>query len=393
MMAESITANDFFSQLTALKQTRFSGQFLLRGSSSSEWIIFLFLGRVIYASGGHHPVRRWLRQLKIHCPQTDIHQLKLSAILSGSLATTSESYWECQFLNAGVEQQQITREQIGKMIGSIVTEVLFDITQTVNLTYQVKPENITLPQLVLLDSGQLLAEVQQVWQTWQKAKIADCSPNKSPIINQSEQLQQQVSPAVYQNLIKLLDGQRTLRDLAVVMNREVKDVICSLLPYIQTGLVELIDIPDLPPPNAPATPATPPPPTTSTPAKGPLIACVDDSPLVCQSLEQILTSNGYQFLALQDSLRAIAALLSRKPDLIFLDLVMPNTNGYEICSQLRKVSAFRNTPIIILTGNDGIIDRVRAKIVGASDFLSKPVDAQTVLSVTSKHLNNPSPVE
>jgi chemotaxis family two-component system response regulator PixG len=83
-------------------------------------------------------------------------------------------------------------------------------------------------------------------------------------------------------------------------------------------------------------------------------------------------------------------LLSRKPDLIFLDLVMPNTNGYEICSQLRKVSAFRITPIIILTGNDGIIDRVRAKIVGASDFLSKPVDAETVLAVTSKHLNSNS---
>ena len=115
---------------------------------------------------------------------------------------------------------------------------------------------------------------------------------------------------------------------------------------------------------------------------------MDDSPLVCQSLEQILTSNGYQFIAIQDSLRAIAGLLPRKPDLVFLDLVMPNTNGYEICSQLRKISAFRTTPIIILTGNDGIIDRVRAKIVGASDFLSKPVDAEIVLSITAKHLNS-----
>ena len=53
-------------------------------------------------------------------------------------------------------------------------------------------------------------------------------------------------------------------------------------------------------------------------------------------------------------LRAIAMLLSRKPDLIFLDLVMPDTNGYEICGQLRKLTYFRQTPIIILTGNDGI---------------------------------------
>jgi chemotaxis family two-component system response regulator PixG len=325
----------------------------------------------------------------LHCPQVDIQQLKLSAVLSSSALNSSENCWECQLLNAGIEKQQITREQAGKMIAAIVAEVMFDITQATHLTYQSKPDNVTLPQLALLDPGQLLSEVQQVWQLWQKAQIADRSPNKAAVINQPEQLQQQVSPAVYQNLTKLLDGQRTLRDLSVVMNRDVKDVVCSLLPYIQAGLVELIDIPDLAPPVAPTAPATPP----STTSGGSLIACIDDSPLVCQSMEQILTANGYRFFAVQDSLRAIAGLLSRKPDLIFLDLVMPNTNGYEICSQLRKVSAFRITPIIILTGNDGIIDRVRAKIVGASDFLSKPVDAETVLSVTAKHLNSNSLVE
>jgi chemotaxis family two-component system response regulator PixG len=389
MMAEPIASNDFVSQLTALKQDRFSGQLLLKSSLGQEWLMYFFLGRILYASGGSQPVRRWLRYLRLHCPQVDIQQLKLSAVLSSSALNSSENCWECQLLNAGIEKQQITREQAGKMIAAIVAEVMFDITQATHLTYQSKPDNVTLPQLALLDPGQLLSEVQQVWQLWQKAQIADRSPNKAAVINQPEQLQQQVSPAVYQNLTKLLDGQRTLRDLSVVMNRDVKDVVCSLLPYIQAGLVELIDIPDLAPPVAPTAPATPP----STTSGGSLIACIDDSPLVCQSMEQILTANGYRFFAVQDSLRAIAGLLSRKPDLIFLDLVMPNTNGYEICSQLRKVSAFRITPIIILTGNDGIIDRVRAKIVGASDFLSKPVDAETVLSVTAKHLNSNSLVE
>ncbi len=386
MMAEPLATNDFISQIAALKQDRFTGQFLLKGPGNQEWIIYLFLGRILYATGGNHPVRRWLRQLKINCPQIDLQQLKLSAILSNSSATSE--CWECQLLYAGVEQQQITREQAGKMIAAIVAEVLFDVTQAIQVNYYLKPENTSLPQLVLLDPGQLLTEVQQIWQSWQKANIADRSPNKALVINQREQLQQQVSPAVYQNLTKLLDGQRTLRDLAVVMNREVKDVTCSLLPYIQAGLVELINIPDLAAPISAKSPTAPPGSTAA--ASGPLIACVDDSPLVCQSMEQILTSNGYQFVAIQDSLRAIAGLLTRKPDVIFLDLVMPNTNGYEICSQLRKVSAFRTTPIIILTGNDGIIDRVRAKIVGASDFLSKPVDAETVLSITHKYLNSNS---
>ncbi|HEY9599300.1 MAG TPA: response regulator, partial [Cyanophyceae cyanobacterium] len=100
----------------------------------------------------------------------------------------------------------------------------------------------------------------------------------------------------------------------------------------------------------------------------------------------LLTAAGYRFVGVQDGLRAIATILVRKPDAIFLDLVMPNTNGYEICGQLRKLPSFKNTPILILTGNDGIVDRVRAKLVGASDFLNKPVDAGVVLSVLRKHL-------
>jgi len=385
-MAETITNTGFISKFTTLKQDRFSGHLLVKKANGEEWDICLFLGRILYANGGEHTVRRWIRNFKHHCPEIDVHQLK-NAILSNSSAATFWRCWEYQLLVAGLEQQQISREQAVKIIGSIVTEVLFDVTQAMYLTYQVKPENVSMPQLVLLDPEQLLTEVKQVWQVWQQAKMTDCYPNRAPVINQPEQLQQQVSLTVYQNLTKLLDGQRTLRDLALAMNRDVKEVTYSLLPYIQAGLVELIEIPDLATPVTPPSPVTPTPPSPAA-SKGPLIACVDDSPLVGQSLEQILTTGSYQFLAVQDSLRAIAALLTHKPDLIFLDLVMPNTNGYEICSQLRKVSAFRNTPIIILTGNDGIIDRVRAKIVGATDFLSKPVDAKTVLEVANKYLNN-----
>ena len=382
MTVETNTATDFISKLNALKQERFSGQLLVKDPFDQEWIFYLFLGRILYATGGEHPVRRWQRNLTTHCPKIDLHQLKSDDTSSSSTATFNIS-WEYQLLFTGLKQRQINREQAAKIIAAIVAEVLFDVTQAMEVTFQAKPENYSFPQLVLLDPEQIITEVQQVWQAWQQAKIAERSPNRAPLIKQPEQLQLQTSASVYQVLTKLLDGQSTLRDLGVKMKRKVVEVTCSLLPYIRGGLVELVAIPDLPIPTAPP-PATPPP---EEPQLGPLVACVDDSPLVCQSMEKILTTEGYQFLGIQDSLRAIATLLTRKPDLIFLDLVMPNTNGYEICTQLRKVSAFRHTPIIILTGNDGIIDRVRAKVVGSSGFLSKPVNAETVLTVARAHLN------
>lgn len=383
MTVETTTNTDAISELTALKQARFSGQLLVKSPSGQEWIFFLFLGRILYATGGTNPVRRWQRNLLANCPKIALEQLKPPNISSSS-GTAFNITWEYQLLYSGVEQRQIPREQAAKIIGTIVAEVLFDVTQANEVNFEVKPENYSFPQLVLLDPSQIITEIQQIWQTWQKAKIADYSPNRAPVIRQPEQLQQKTSASVYQVLTKLLDGKSTLRDLSVKMKQDVVKVTCSLLPYIQSRLVELIEVPDLPAPIAPKPPVTPPPEATL----GPLVACVDDSPLVCQSMEKILTSGGYRFLGVQDSLRAIATLLTRKPDLIFLDLVMPNTNGYEICTQLRKVSTFRHTPIIILTGNDGIIDRVRAKVVGSSGFLSKPVNAETVLSVARHHLNN-----
>lgn len=381
-----ISSSDFLNQFTALKQDQFSGQVLVKGPMEQKWIFYMFLGRILYATGGIHPVKRWRRNLITHCPQLDLDKLSFSP--ANSSIDSFDICWEYQLLHLWTEQQKISRDQAAKVVMSIVSEVLFDITQAMQVTYHFKPESLSLSQLVLVNSEQLIAEVKRFWVAWCEAKIADRSPNRAPIIKQAEQLQGRTSASLYQVLTTLLDGQSTLRDLAVKMKRDVVAVTQSLLPYVQAGLVELIDIPDLAAPVAPVSPGKLPTPPVA--PQAPLIACVDDSPSVCQSMERILTGAGYQFVPVQDSLRAIATLLIRKPDLIFLDLVMPNTNGYEICTQLRKVSTFRNTPIIILTGNDGIIDRVRAKLVKASGFLSKPINAEVVVETVRQYLNDSS---
>jgi chemotaxis family two-component system response regulator PixG len=267
------------------------------------------------------------------------------------------------------------------MIRDSVTEVLFDIMQAGEKRYQAQPENSLPLQLLLIDVEQAFTTAQNLWQSWQAANLTHLSPNKAPMLKRPELLQQQTSTLTYQKLSALLDGQCTLRDLAVQMKRLVSDITPSLLTYIQAGIVELVDIPDLPEPKFSALPATP----IQSALLKPVIACIDDSPIICQTLEYIITQAGYQCLAIQDPLRAISTLLSSKPDLIFLDLVMPNVNGYEICTSLRKISAFHDTPIVILSGN--IIDRVRARVVGASDCLDKPVNSEAVLKLISKYLS------
>ncbi|NET48410.1 MAG: response regulator, partial [Merismopedia sp. SIO2A8] len=119
----------------------------------------------------------------------------------------------------------------------------------------------------------------------------------------------------------------------------------------------------------------------------PLILVVDDSPSICQILKKILTENGYRFIAVQNSFQALPMILKHKPDLVLLDLAMPVANGYEVCAQIRRVSTFQSLPIVIVSGNDGMVDRVRARLVGATGFLSKPFRPQEVLETAGQYLN------
>lgn len=381
----------------SLKQSRFTGQLALTGPKGEKWFFYFYLSRLIYATGGVHPVRRWRRNLITHCPQIASQPSTIQVDLANIAPEKLRVCWEYELMCLWVEQQKISREQAAKMIRGAIVEILFDITQGTAVSCELRPNIVLQPRLVLIDAEQAIAESQQLWNAWQEAKIADRSPNLAPVIRHPEQLQQKTNPQVYQTLSQLLDGQQSLRDLSIRMKRHVLPVIGSLLPYLQTGLIELVSIPDVASPIAPPT-------TTGTGNTGittqgstsavPLIACVDDSPLMCQTMEKILTAANYQFVGINDPLRAIAILLARKPDLIFLDLVMPNANGYEICGQLRRLSFFKDTPIVILTGNDGIVDRVRAKMVGSTDFVSKPVEPEVVVGIIRKYLrqgNSPQP--
>jgi chemotaxis family two-component system response regulator PixG len=105
-------------------------------------------------------------------------------------------------------------------------------------------------------------------------------------------------------------------------------------------------------------------------------------------LKEILTTAGYRFLAIAREVETLPMLLQHGPDLVFLDLVMPIANGYEICAQIRRIERFKETPIVILTGKDGLGDRMRAKMVGATNFLTKPIDANKVLNLIREHLNS-----
>lgn len=112
---------------------------------------------------------------------------------------------------------------------------------------------------------------------------------------------------------------------------------------------------------------------------------IDDNPTDSQVMADIIKKAGYSYANISDSLQALPQLLELKPQLIFIDLVMPMANGYELCAQIRRISVFKKTPLIIVTNNNGIADRLRSKLVGAHDFLHKPIREKRVLQVLQKY--------
>lgn len=374
---------EHFQFLRDLKPLQFSGQLEWSDEVGQKWVFHLLKGSLVYATGGVHPMRRWRRNLAMHCPRLPTHRLGWQADLASAGTAASTIGWEYTLLNLWVARQRITPAQADSMVLSTLIDVLFDVTQATSLSKQIRHDALAVTQVGFAQVEDVIAKTQWRWQTWQDAKLAAYSPHKAPIIKQPDALREQCSPQFYQMLVQRLNGQHTLYELAAQMQRDVVEVTALLLPFIQLGWVELMTISDLPALIYPRRASKPSPSPVASKA---LIACVDDSALVRNTMETLLTSAGYQFLGIESALRSISVLLARKPDLIFLDLVMPDANGYEVCEQLRKLSSFRHTPIVILTGNDGYSNRLRASFAKASGFLSKPLNAETVLGEIRKHL-------
>lgn len=119
----------------------------------------------------------------------------------------------------------------------------------------------------------------------------------------------------------------------------------------------------------------------------PIIACIDDSKTVQKQVTMILRARGYEVINITDASTTFKNLSRQPPILILMDINMPEINGYELCSMLRRSQKFKEIPIIMLTGRDGIIDRMRAKMVGANKYLTKPFEPAMLLNMVQENIS------
>ncbi|OKH33380.1 hybrid sensor histidine kinase/response regulator [[Phormidium ambiguum] IAM M-71] len=117
------------------------------------------------------------------------------------------------------------------------------------------------------------------------------------------------------------------------------------------------------------------------------ILLVDDQPENLRLLSTLLSERGYEPRGVINGKMAIKAAKSSQPDLILLDIMMPEMDGYEICEQLKAEPKTREIPVIFISAKDETIDKVRAFGLGAVDYIPKPFHVDEVLARIENHLS------
>ena len=115
------------------------------------------------------------------------------------------------------------------------------------------------------------------------------------------------------------------------------------------------------------------------------VACVDDSTAIQVRVREILQHNMFVIAQITQPMNALAELIEFKPNLILLDIDMPQISGYELCGLLRNHLEFKSLPIVMLR-EPGLVNLTKSKLVGATDYLVKPFDQSSLFNVIFKYL-------
>lgn len=110
------------------------------------------------------------------------------------------------------------------------------------------------------------------------------------------------------------------------------------------------------------------------------ILCVDDEPLNLKLLEKLLVSNGYEVIKAQDGAAALIMIEENNVDLVLLDVMMPQLDGFEVCRRIKGNERLRDIPVVMVTALSAKEERIKGIEAGAEDFISKPIDQGEVLA-------------
>ncbi|MCF6193513.1 MAG: twitching motility response regulator PilG [Kangiellaceae bacterium] len=114
---------------------------------------------------------------------------------------------------------------------------------------------------------------------------------------------------------------------------------------------------------------------------------IDDSKTIRRTAETLLKKVGCEVVTAVDGFDALAKIADNRPDIIFVDIMMPRLDGYQTCALIKNNKEFKTTPVIMLSSKDGLFDRAKGRIVGSDQYLTKPFSRDELLGAISEHVS------
>ena len=223
------------------------------------------------------------------------------------------------------------------------------------------------PLILNVGLKSLIEPVKSKVRSWASIRESISSPFVRPQVNNWTTLHSHYGSSVEKiRAIELLkpyfDDHCTLYEIAAYSHHSVLNLAQLLQPLIQSNIITINPFQE----------------PTETEDK-PLIACIDDSQAIQRIVKMTLIAGGFDVVSITEPAKAMSTFVRQKPDLILMDINMPDIDGYKLAYMLRQSALLKDIPILMLTGRDGVLDRVKAKMVGAVGYISKPFNPQELV--------------
>ena len=113
--------------------------------------------------------------------------------------------------------------------------------------------------------------------------------------------------------------------------------------------------------------------------RGVKVLVIDDSKTIRRSAENLLAREGCDVVTAIDGFDALAKIADNRPEIIFVDIMMPRLDGYQTCALIKNNTEFKKTPVVTLSSKDGLFDKAKGRIVGSDGYLTKPFSKEELL--------------
>ncbi len=393
-------------------------------AKSLSWWIYFKDGKLNYASYGSPKTllysMKWMKLKLASMSQPAFSWLEQNSkelLDINPDDTQSIQYFEYQIICYLVEQNYLESWQAQELIKQLTQEAIESFLSLNGGAVRIERDLFEIPIFCQLNPQTTIERCQARLKTWKLLSPLISSPHQRPYIVSQETFfsthnSETISPRLKTKLGTILRGY-SIRHIANILQKDELDFARFLYPYINNKSIILRE------PEAPFDRLSglesqsinthkepevikndhlnnshliPHSPNYNKKQKSrPIVACVDDSPNTLDQIERFLSGENFSVFKFLEPIKATFQLKRLKPDIILLDLTMPTISGYELCRMLKRLPGFEEIPVVMVTGKKGIINKTRAKLVGATDYLEKPFDRAGLIGVISRNLSQKRP--